>query len=173
MINLLDCLVIGTIIKPHGIRGNLILKLNNLSFDDIKEMETVFLEIEGLPVPFFILEYSERGPDALLISLDDIDTEERARELSDCKVYLPSHCIDIKESSSHNMNAMLGFEVIDETHGKLGVLVEVLELSLNSLMRITAGKKEILLPLNDQFILGIDSIKKTISVQIPEGLLDI
>lgn len=173
MLDLSDCLVLGTISKPHGIRGNLVLKLNNLGFDDIKEMETVFLEIEGLPVPFFILEYSERGPDGLLISLEDIESEEKARELSDCKVYLPTHCIEAAESSLHKMNALVGFEVIDETHGKLGVLVEVLEISSNSLLKIKAGKEEILVPLNDQFILGFDSIKKTIAVHIPEGLLDI
>lgn len=166
-------MVIGTITKPHGIRGNLVLKLNNLYFDDIKEMETVFLEIEGLPVPFFILEYSERGPDALLISLEDIKSEESARELSNCKVYLHSNCIEAAESSLHNMNTMIGFEVIDENHGKLGVLVEILEISSNSLLKIGAGKKEILVPLNNQFILNIDSIKKTISVHTPEGLLDI
>jgi len=45
----------GTILKPHGRIGEAIIKLNKNISDRLSEMESVFLEIEGLLVPFFCL----------------------------------------------------------------------------------------------------------------------
>jgi len=173
MLDLSDCVLLGTVTKIHGIRGNIVLTLDNLNFDDIIEMETVFLEIEGLPVPFFVLEYSERSSKGLLLKFEDIESENQAREFISCKVYIPANCIEKTSSPLREINNTLGFEVIDSKHGSLGKLEEILEISSNSLMKIVSGKKEILLPLNEQFILQINHDQKLISVEIPEGLLEI
>jgi hypothetical protein len=57
MINLDVCIELGIITKTSGFRGYLVLKLNNLSFDDVEEMEQVFVLIDGLPAPSFLRNY--------------------------------------------------------------------------------------------------------------------
>ena len=173
MIDLSDCIELGTITKCHGVRGQVVLRLNNLSFNDIKEMELVFIEIDGLPVPFFITEYSERSKDTLVLTVDDIEEVNEAKGLVDCLVYIKSSQVEIAENLIPQTNLLIGYAVIDIQLGKLGVIDEILYFDKNPLLRILNNKKEILLPLHEEFILEIDNRNKFLHVKAPEGLLDI
>jgi ribosomal 30S subunit maturation factor RimM len=56
-------ILLGQIIKASGYEGAVTVKLEKDFFDNIPNIESVFLEIEGRPVPFFIseTEYSGAG----------------------------------------------------------------------------------------------------------------
>ena len=47
-------ILLGRILKIQGYDGTITVKLEKDFIDNIPEMESVFLEIEGKPVPFFI-----------------------------------------------------------------------------------------------------------------------
>ena len=173
MIELSECILLGTILKLHGIHGQVILGLNNIRFDNILKMETVFIEIDGLPVPFFVKEYSERTTDSLQISFDDVDNEEQAKDLLGTKVYLPSDNADIMPVASTAYSQLIGYEVNDKIFGNLGVLQEIIDIQQNPLFSITDGKKEILVPASQEFILSINDESKIIYVQIPNGLIEL
>ena len=49
-----DCYFLGRIIRKHGLSGNLILKLDTDQPEIYKKLESIFVEINGLLVPFFI-----------------------------------------------------------------------------------------------------------------------
>lgn len=173
MIDLSDCLEIGTITKNHGVRGQVVVRLNNLSFDDIIEMEPVFIEIDGLPVPFFITEYSERSKDTIILTIDDINEEEDAKKLVNCRVYIKSSQIERTENPIQSTNFLIGFTVIDMQLGELGVIDEILNIDNNPLLRIVRNKQEVLLPLHEDLIHEINAVKKIIRVRAPEGLIDL
>ena len=173
MIDLAECILLGTISKTHGINGQVVLRTNNLRFDDILEMELVFLEIDGLPVPFFIAEFTERSNDSLVVKFDDIESEEAAKELIGSKVFIGESAIIASESSLPKMHSLTGYTVIDESLGELGILEDIIENSENPLLRITKGSREILLPLHDEFIKKVDSESSIIFVSSPEGLIDL
>jgi 16S rRNA processing protein RimM len=65
-----------------------------------------------------------------------------------------------------------GFQVIDRIYGEVGIAEEVFELSQQSILRIYKGKKEILLPVNDKFILKTDRKKRQIHIEAPDGLIE-
>ncbi|MBN1598574.1 MAG: 16S rRNA processing protein RimM [Bacteroidales bacterium] len=173
MIDLKDCLLLGTITKTHGVKGQVVLKLNNLCFDDIKEMETVFIIIDGLPVPFFVSEYIKKNHDSLIIKFDDINMEEDARELSECNVYIKSTLISSKTINPETSEKLIGYKVIDNKLGLLGTLNDILDIQLNPLFRIVNINKEILLPIQPEFILSIDDDQKIILVETPSGFEDL
>jgi 16S rRNA processing protein RimM len=173
MIDLSDCLVLGTLTKTHGIRGQVILRYNNLDFDDIIKMESVFIEIDGLPVPFFIDEYTERNKESLILTLEDIDSENKAKILIDNRVFVRSSSIKKTRVLLNQPKSYLGYKVVDNQFGELGILKEVLEIYQNPLYKIMDGKKEILLPIQPEFILKIDIKSKTILVNTPPGLTNL
>ena len=49
-----DCYFLGKITRKHGLSGNLILKLDTDQPEIYKKLESIFVEINGLLVPFFI-----------------------------------------------------------------------------------------------------------------------
>lgn len=175
MIDLTDSVCLGTITKTHGIKGQVIVKLDRLSSDDIQKMEWVFIEIDGLPVPFFIEEYEEKTTDTFILTLEDIVTEENALELVENKVFINKKDIrpnTISENIDH-LSQIIGYTVIDTVRGEIGILKDILDIEMNPLLKIVNKKKEILLPIQTEFITAVDPKNKVISVTTPKGLIDL
>jgi len=168
-----DYYLVGILTKAHGISGELVLNLNNLQFEEISEMESVFIEFDGILVPFFISSISPRGNLSAVIKFDDINSEDQASEFQNCKVYSVDIASGEKDNIKYTGSSLIGFQVIDIKLGTLGIITEFVDFTSNPLFKIKKSKKEILLPVNEEFILDIDEKNKTISVQTPEGLIDI
>jgi len=175
MIDLSGSIWLGYIAKTHGIRGQVVLRLNNLTSQDIIKMETVFIEIDGLPVPFFINDYEELGSGSLRLSLEDIDNENKARELTTCKVYLPKDCmrIDTREDNIREFMYLKDFTVVDKQQGDLGIVKDIIDIEMNPLLWITNGKKDIYIPLHPEFIVKADIKKKKLYLRVPPDLLSL
>lgn len=173
MINLNDCIEIGRLTRPHGYKGNLILRLISLSFDEITEMEWVFVLIDGLPVPFFVEEFSEKSKDTVLVKLEDISSIDHCQELIDTPVYLFKDIIQPDTTSLLGLNQCVGYKVIDSGSGELGKLQGVIDNPSNPLLQIIDFRKEILIPAQEEFIDSIDDAQQEIHVSCPPGLLDI
>lgn len=173
MIDLSDCIELGIITKCHGIRGQVVLRLNNLGFDDIKDMESVFIIIDGLPVPFFISEYEERSKDTLILTIDELNGEKEAKELIESRVYIRSSQLEQSQHTFIQSNMLVGYHVMDVKLGEIGVISEILQFDQNPLLRILNKKKEILLPLNENFIFDIDTENRILHVKAPEGITDV
>ena len=54
MIQKENCQKIGTIIKAHGVKGELIVQFDVEIFETLRETESIFIEIDGYLVPFFL-----------------------------------------------------------------------------------------------------------------------
>lgn len=174
MINLDECYLFGILTKPHGVRGEVILRLNSFSFEDIKDLESVFIEIDGLPVPFFIHKYSERPPDSLIIQFDDIISEQKARNICGSQVYIHKSNILKKENIIlQDFNTLLQYKISDEKHGSLGVLNDILDYEHNPILQIINDNGEILIPLQPEFIKEINHTEKIIYVTTPNGLINL
>jgi 16S rRNA processing protein RimM len=47
-----DCYFLGTITRTHGLQGNVILKLDTDQPEMYNKLESIFVEVNGLLVPF-------------------------------------------------------------------------------------------------------------------------
>jgi len=68
---------------------------------------------------------------------------------------------------------VIGFTVIDQERGELGLVGKVLEYSTSNLFSIPVGDKEILIPISDETITKVDKKAKEIHVVCPDGLIDL
>ena len=81
---------IGVLGKPHGVKGEILFRFTDDVFDQC-DADYLVLNMEGILVPFFMEEYRFRSDEVALMKFCDIDTEERARELTG--TVLPTcHC---------------------------------------------------------------------------------
>jgi 16S rRNA processing protein RimM len=67
---------------------------------------------------------------------------------------------------------LLGFTVFDRKKA-LGKVLEVIEQPLQILLRLEIDGKEVLIPVNESTLEGIDHRKEKIFLILPDGLLDI
>lgn len=164
-------ILIGRIQKVQGYDGTLSVKLERDFTEDISEMESVFIEYEGKPVPFFISSIEDEGGDIIKIRLEGYDSYDKASMFAGCRISMTSG--PGREDSAVS-SGITGFTVTLSDLSIVGVIEEIIQNPGQDLLRILSPeKKEILVPLVSDFITGINKKKKTISMNLPEGLIEI
>ena len=103
----------------------------------------------------------------------DIDDEEDALRHLKCDVYLPLTALPKLEGNQFYYHEIIGFKITDLAYGDIGVITSVNENSAQPLFEIEFKDKQILIPISDQFIENVDRDNKTITVNTPEGLIDL
>jgi len=137
-------------------------------------LESVFIQIEGKLVPFFIQNIKFRPKRAeAVVRFQDVDTPEKAQRLIGSDLYLPIEFISPLKGEAFYFHEIVGYEVIDKQKGALGKITSVLEFPGNPVFQIQSGKKEVLIPANDDFIEKLDRKNKKIYLNAPEGLIDL
>ena len=105
--------------------------------------------------------------------LEDIDTIEKATPLAKKDVYLPNKQKPKKKAAEFTLKDLLGFTAIDENEGELGKISAINEFPQQLIAAVNYKNCEVLFPLNEEIIKGIDVVKSMVFVDLPEGLLDI
>ena len=166
-----DVYRIGRIGKPHGVKG----EMNFMFTDDVfdrTDSDYLIIEVEGLLVPFFIEEYRFRSDETALLKLCDIDTQEQARQFTNCEVFFERSKADTP-ADELTWAQIVGFQIVDENNGKIvGKIVAVDDSTENILFEIETTKgHQTLIPAHDSLIRNIDTSSQTITMTIPDGLL--
>lgn len=170
MIRESDVYKIGKLGKPHGIKGEVSFMFNDDVFDRV-ESEYLILEIDGIMVPFFMEEYRFRSDDNALVKFVDIDTLERAAELTGCDVYFERERAEQDEDADISFAQIVSFEIVDEHSGKsIGKIDSVDDSTDNILFELENG---MLIPVAEEWIKEIDNNNKKIIMTLPEGLIDL
>ena len=163
---------IGMFNKPHGIHGELQFSFTDDIFDRV-DCDYFICQFDGIFVPFFIEEYRFRSDSTALVKLEKIDTAERARMFTNVDVYFPMKYAEVEEDSDLSWNFFVGFRIEDVNHGLLGEIAEVDTTTVNTLFVIDREEEELLIPAQEEFIVEIDQQQRIITVDLPEGLLNL
>jgi 16S rRNA processing protein RimM len=163
---------IGSILKTRGLKGELQLYIDFEGLENIK-FSAIFVDMAGKLVPYFVesVKYPQKG--IAYIYAEDVDTIEKATPLVKKDVYLPNKLKPKKKKAEFTLKDLLGFIAIDENEGELGKITAINEYPQQLVASVTYKNCEVLFPLNEEIIKGIDVVKSLVLVDLPEGLLDI
>lgn len=165
------CVQIGYVSKPHGVKGEMAVSLLEGFYAEDLDLEFLLLDIDNGLVPFFVESLRIKGGKTILAKLESVDAEEKAREFVNTEVYV--HAESVHNEEDMPSGAFLGFRVIDQKKGGIGIITGVNEIANNPLFVLDFEGREILFPVNTDFILQVDEKNKEIEVNLPEGLIDL
>ena len=166
MIKQEDVYRIGRLGKTHGVKGEVSFLFDDDIFDRV-DCDYLVLDIDGILVPFFIEEYRFRSDSVALMKFEGIDTQQRAAELTGCSVFFPRTLAD--EDDTPTLASLVGFNLVDAKSGKtVGRIAGIDDTTVNMLFEL---EDDTLIPASDELIHDIDMNGKTITMEIPEGLL--
>ena len=169
MIKREDVYKIGRLGKAHGVKGEVSFQFDDDIFDTT-DADYLILEIDGILVPFFMEEYRFRNDSLALVKFCDVDTQQRASELTGCDVYFPRTLAEESEGQL-SLSSLVGFDIVEASNSKVvGKIAAIDDTTQNILFELEDGT---LIPASDELIENIDVNKKEIIMNIPEGLLDI
>jgi len=164
----------GTINKVNRKSGEISVFFDKKSMEINEELKSVFIEIDGGLVPFYIEELRSVSNESFRLILEDYASPDLAQRFVGCKVYLAqTDFLQSTPTDQIEVDAIIGFEVSDEAFGKIGVINNYIENRNQILLQIISGENEILIPLVEEFLVDLNEDKRTILLNLPEGLLDI
>ena len=107
---------IGRVGKPHGVRGELTVHINDDVFDRV-EAEYLVLCTDGILVPFFMEEYRFKNDEQVLVKFCDIDTKKQAQRLTGCEVYFDRRLAESVADEHPSLHQLVGYTLIDMAAG--------------------------------------------------------
>lgn len=168
-----DCFYLGKIAKKFSFKGEILIYLDTDEPEIYQNLESVFVLMNRNLVPFFIDQATLHKDKFLRVKFEDVDSEEEADNLIGSEIYLPLNMLPKLEGNQFYYHEIVGFKVIDQRLGDIGTVHSIIENSAQPLFEIYKGDKQILIPMIDEFINALDRKNKTITLETPEGLVDL
>ncbi|MDR3309580.1 MAG: hypothetical protein LBS80_06475 [Tannerella sp.] len=184
---------IGRYGKPHGVKGEIRL-FSDIDFynDDVEAGQAdgspsricLVSEMDGIYVPFFFRSCRTNGKSSMLVSLEGMEGVEEVSALAGKEVYVDNK-FKVDESITESqvrqvegVDGIRGFKVIDVEAGYLGLIKDVDDTTINTLLIIEKdGSPEDVSSDNETMLVPAALIKVTryesreVEVALPEGFL--
>lgn len=165
------CFYVGKIVKTHGLKGEITLRIDNEQFDDIEELNYFLLDMNDQLIPFFIEDIAYHSNKAFVL-FQDLKTMEAASQLVGKSAYLPLELLPEKTGNDFYSYEVVDYLVVDEEKGELGKVNEIIEYPTQSIIQVLKEGKEILIPIHDDIIKDVNRDERKIYIKAPNGLID-
>lgn len=166
------CFRLGHIVKKHGLKGEVSILLDVDFPEDYEELESVFVEINKQLVPFF-MEYLQINGNKGIVKFEDLNSLEEVTNLLGSDLYLPLESLPELDKGQFYYHEIINYTLVDKTAGKIGPITQVYEFPNQDLLGVDFEGKEMLVPVNDETIIGANHEQKTVDAILPDGLLDV
>ncbi len=155
---------IAKVLKSNGIEGGLLVSAPEFDLSEIKE--PVFISFDGLPVPFFIESCSPHGSNKYVIRITDVKNLADAEEMVGRDI-----CIEGEEEcDADGTPDFTGWTILCGRR-KVGSVTGFEPIPGNLCLYVETKDGERMIPLHEDFIVSADPQKKTLCLNLPEGLL--
>ena len=167
-----DCFELGTIIKPHGLKGAVTVFIDSDNPRNYKDLDFVFVEIHDTLVPHFIQKTEPKNNEQMIFHFEGFDHVDQATAIAKAKLFLPLEVLKKLTGKQFYYHEVIGWDVVDSTYGSIGQIVEFNDQGAQTLMVLNHEDVEILVPLLDDFLTAVDRKSATIKLDLPEGLVE-
>ncbi len=168
--NIDECYKIGYVSKTHGLQGEVTIVLLP-ECPDLTNVRHLFAGDSSALVPHFIETISFKG-DKAFVRFEDVTGIDQASAMKGLSLYLPKVDRPKLAKGEFYNDEVVGFDVV-EGSTSLGAVMGIVEAGPNRYLSVDHGGKEVLIPVNGPFIKSVNKSKKRVTVELPEGFLDI
>lgn len=162
---------IGKVVTTHGFKGRMVVVSSQEYLSILGMQKVVYFEDKGTFLPYFITNFRFTKAGEAFLEVEEIDSKELAKSKIQQQIYIPENEIDIDDSKFSVLD-LVGFTLFDMDK-EISKITDIFELPHQILLEVIVNKKKVLVPLHDDFLLKLDKKKKTISLNLPAGILDL
>ena len=168
----IDQIALGDIVATHGVAGWLRLRLFNSEGRTLYSTTEVELA-RGETRLTLRIDHARPHGGFVLLKLRDIDDMDAARELVGCRLSVRRDALATLSSSEFYYEEVVGFEVMDAGGERIGTVTRIWPRQGSDLLVVAGTAKEHLIPAIKEFIRQIDVVNRTITIDAPDGLLEL
>ncbi len=168
-----DCFYLGKIVRKYSYKGEVLAKLDTDEPELYTSMESVFVEYPPNLVPFFVQRAQMHKSALIRLKFEDVDTEIDAEDLLGAALYLPLELLPKLSGDAFYFHEIIGFKAVDINFGSIGTIIGVNDSTAQAIFEIDRDGKEVLVPMNDDFIKEVNRDTKEILLEVPDGLIEL
>ncbi len=166
-----DCYFLGKITRTHGLQGNVVLKLDTDQPELYNRLDGIFVEINGLLTPFFV-ERQQWHKNDKIISFKNA-SEAMVEQAVGKNVFLPLSTLPPLSGKQFYYHEVIGYRIVDEKGETYGTIREINDQTAQHYFILDLQSREVIVPIIKDWILSVDREAHNITMQLPEGLLDV
>jgi len=167
-----DLIVIGRVVKPHGVKGEIKIEYFNPGLHVFSEYEIVYLQDEARdPQPYRVIS-ARPHKRSVVVGLEGVAGRDDAERRKGQWVLVRAEQLPPTEEDEYYCHEIVGMRVFTQQGLYLGVVEDIIATGSNDVYAVRKGEQELLIPAIKPVIIGIDRDANTIIIRPMEGLLD-
>lgn len=159
-----DTLLVGVLGRPHGLRGETVLRPHNPAGSDLAAVKELILESEAGERTRHAVEHIRRAGGGWLVKLAGIGSREDADRLTNRAVRVPRRSLPPPGGHEFFVEDTLGCRVVTEEGLALGVVEALFWNGAQDVWVIRAGDREELIPVVPAYVREVDPAARRIVV---------
>ena len=169
-------LSLGRIVGAHGVKGAVKVFSYAESVSSFKPGSGLYTEVGGLE-KMFAIQWARPHGKTILLALEGITTRNQAEALRGLELFALRDSLEKLEEGEYYWSDIIGLSVFTVEDEYLGRVASVMQTGSNDVYVVKnddgAEPEEILVPALEWVVMEIDVKKKTMCVDLPEGLRDL
>ena len=166
-----DLLLLGKVVRPHGIEGALRIKSYAQSEESFLRAGTVFLRSSSGDIREYTVLSARPHKDILLMKLEGLNTLEEAEKYREASILIKRDSLPTKGDEEYFWHELIGLEVYLSEGEYVGTIRHILPTGSSDIYVVQKGKKEVLIPAVHDVVKEIDLIHNRMIISEVEGLL--
>lgn len=168
-----DFLRIARVLKSYGTEGEILVGFQEVGPEDLNLKEPVFIMFDGLPVPFFIESLTGKGTSKALLRLTGVKNLEDADEISGRYILAKKTDITTGDGDDEELSVedLIGWTLFSKDGGRVGEIFDYEPIPGNLCLYVDMDGTTVMVPLHDDLIVDIDEEEKSLTLDLPEGLI--
>ncbi|MCJ7833733.1 MAG: ribosome maturation factor RimM [Deltaproteobacteria bacterium] len=159
-----DFLVIGKVAKPHGLRGQVKVQSYASSYESFFAGSKVYLSI-GEEMRELVLSEVKVRTRSLLLNFQGVDNRQQAEGISGSSLYIKKKDLKALPEGEYYWYQLIGSRVYNDQGRFLGIMEEIFPTPAHDIWVIRDGKKELLLPAVEDFVVSVNIPQREIRVR--------
>ena len=162
-----DYVLLGRLLRPHGVRGELVLEPEPGAEAELAEAETVYVGEPPQAVPLAGWRWHR---DRLLIQLAGCDDRDGAEAYRGLTLAVPRTAQRPLPPGTYYWHQIIGLTAVTDLGETLGPITDILETGANDVYVVQSAGGEVLIPAAPGVVLKVDLEARQMIVHLLEGL---
>jgi len=148
---------LGYVARPHGIKGELRIRLHNPDSDALEVLETIYLRKRGVEEAreYRVVGYRALG-DHVGVRLSGLESRTEAESLSGAVLLIPEDVLPPPEEDEYYHFELMGLKVVDPQGQSIGTLEHVISTPGDDLYVVQGPDGELVIPARARYVSRID-----------------
>jgi len=168
-----EAILVGEILKAHGIRGEVLVR--SLSENPARFAPGSRLLVGAGPADATLMVVAAsrpQQPDKLLVAFEGTVDRNHADDLRGARIFAPAGDLPALSEDAFWERDLVGLAVVDAGGRRLGVVSAVLSRAEQDLWEVDSPEGKVLLPAAKGIVVSVDLAQRKVTVDPPAGLFE-